>query len=114
MNSARTQEYADVDTNLGSLRRNARSVYVDTKRVIAVLALCLLTACSTAPKIEYRVADVSEPLKVNRPELPVLTVTKDMDPGTVIQLHRETIKLLQAWGLELEAALNAYRKKDPK
>jgi hypothetical protein len=37
-----------------------------------------------------------------------------MDPGTVIQLHRETIKRLQAWGLELEAALEAYRKKDTK
>jgi hypothetical protein len=51
---------------------------------------------------------------VNRPELPVLSITREMDPGTVIQLHRETIKRLQAWGLELEAALEAYRKKDTK
>jgi len=60
------------------------------------------------------VAEWPEPPVVNRPELPVLDITKDMDPGTIIQLHRETIKRLQAWGLELEAALNAYRKKDTK
>lgn len=73
-------------------------------------AVLFLAACAHQPQIEYRTAPVPEPPTINRPELPVLQVTKDMDPGTVIQLHRETIKVLQAWGLELEAALNAYRK----
>jgi PBP1b-binding outer membrane lipoprotein LpoB len=79
--------------------------------VKALLLALLLTGCA-APKtqIEYRVADVPEPPVINRPDLPVLTITKDMDPGTIIQLHRETILVLKAWGLELEAALNAYRK----
>ena len=75
------------------------------------LFLCLLLAGCATTKVEYRYLDVPEPPVINRPELPALSATKDMDPGTVIQLHRETIKLLQAWGLELEAALNAYRKK---
>lgn len=75
---------------------------------VGAALLALLIGCATQP--EYRVVDIPEPPVVNRPELPVLTITKDMDPGTIIQLHRETIKRLQAWGLELEAALNAYRK----
>lgn len=70
----------------------------------------LLVGCAHQPQIEYRTAPIPEPPTINRPELPVLTATKDMDPGTILQLHRETIKVLQAWGLELEAALNAYRK----
>lgn len=73
------------------------------------LLLCLLlTGC--AHKETIRVSDWPEPPVINRPELPVLKIEKDMDPGTVIQLHRETIKVLQLWGLELEAALEAYRK----
>ena len=77
----------------------------------AALLFALLVGCATTQPTELRVADWPEPPVVNRPELPVLSITKDMDPGTVIQLHRETIKRLQAWGLELEAALDAYRKK---
>jgi PBP1b-binding outer membrane lipoprotein LpoB len=78
--------------------------------VKTILFICLLlVGCATTDPV-IRVVDIPEPPTVNRPDLPVLTITKDMDPGMVIQLHRETIKLLQAWGLELEAALNAYRK----
>jgi hypothetical protein len=80
---------------------------------LAFIFALSVVGCATQPQIEYRVADVPEPPTVNRPELPVLAITKDMDPGTIVQLHRETIKRLQAWGLELEAALNAYRKKAP-
>lgn len=79
----------------------------------ALLLALTVSGCATPPP-QPRVADWPEPPVLNRPELPVLAITKDMDPGTVLQLHRETIKRLQAWGLELEAALNAYRKKDPK
>ena len=79
---------------------------------VTLLLCTLLVGCASAP--ELRVADWPEPPVVDRPELPVLSLTPDMDAGTVIQLHRETIKRLQAWGLELEAALNAYRKKDTK
>jgi len=84
-----------------------------TVGLVTVTLLLLLSGCATT-KPELRVAEWPEPPVVNRPELPVLDITKDMDPGTIIQLHRETIKRLQAWGLELEAALNAYRKKDTK
>lgn len=86
------------------------------RKILFMLILAASVAgCATTPQIEYRVAQIPEPPVVNRPELPVLKVTKDMDPGTILQLHRETIKVLQSWGLELEAALNAYRtKKDTK
>ena len=76
----------------------------------ALALALLLVGCAHQPQIEYRTAPIPEPPTINRPELPVLSATKDMDPGTILQLHRETIKVLQAWGLELEAALNAYRK----
>lgn len=80
--------------------------------MVRMLLLCLLlVGCAhTETKVEYIIVKPPQPPVINRPPLPVLAITKDMDPGTIIQLHRETIKVLQAWGLELEAALNAYRK----
>ena len=78
--------------------------------MVKLLALAvLLTGCATT-EVKYVTVDPPPPPVINRPELPVLSITKDMDAGTILQLHRETIKVLQAWGLELEAALNAYRK----
>jgi len=74
-----------------------------------LLVILLLAGCGTT-KIEYRYLELPEPPVINRPELPVLEISKEMDAGTVLQLHRQTIKILQAWGLELEAALSAYRK----
>lgn len=74
----------------------------------ALAIALLLSGCATT---EYRVVDVPEPPVIKRPDLPVLSATKDMDAGTVLQLHRETILVLQAWGRELEAALDAYRKR---
>ena len=78
---------------------------------IGLISPVLLAGCATNPQIEYRVADIPEPPVINRPDLPVLAATPDMTPGQVIQLHRETIKVLESWGLQLEAALDAYRKK---
>lgn len=76
------------------------------------LALCaILAGCQCTPKVEYRIVDIPEPPVINRPELPVLNVNSSMNAGQIIQLHRETIKVLQSWGLQLEAALDAYRKK---
>jgi len=74
-----------------------------------LLALLLVGCATTKTETEIRVVKHPEPPTINRPSLPVLEINKDMDPGTIIQLHRETIKILQAWGMELEAALNAYR-----
>lgn len=83
--------------------------------MVKVLLLALLLAgCASAPTVEYRVAEIPEPPVITRPELPVLNMPSGADAGTVIQFHRETIKILQAYAKELEAALNAYRKKDPK
>ena len=75
---------------------------------VIILSL-FLVGCATT-EVKTVIVDPPQPPVINRPELPVLTITKDMDAGTILQLHRETIKVLQAWGLELEAALNAYRK----
>lgn len=78
-----------------------------------LIIAALLVGCAqppVKPEIRYVQVEVPEPPEINRPELPVLAATKDMDAGTIIQLHRETILRLKAWGLELEAALNAYRK----
>ena len=68
-----------------------------------------LTGCASAPNV--RIADVPEPPVIARPDLPVLNITATMDAGQVLSLHRQTIKILQAYAAELEAALNAYRKK---
>lgn len=78
--------------------------------VLIAILLLLITGCAHQTRIEYVIVEPPEPPVINRPELPVLQASKEMDAGTIIQLHRETIKVLQAWGLELEAALNAYRK----
>ena len=79
--------------------------------MVRLLLVLLLAGCAhTETKVEYITVDPPQPPVINRPPLPVLEATKEMDAGTIIQLHRETIKVLQSWGLELEAALNAYRK----
>ena len=78
--------------------------------MVKYLLILALTGCACKPVIEYRVADIPEPPVIQRPELPVLNSRSGDDAGTVIQLHRETIKLLQGYAKELEAALNAYRK----
>jgi len=76
----------------------------------ALLAALVLTGCASKTTTEYRVLDVPEPPVIARPELDVLSINSSMDAGTIIQLHRQTIIRLKAWGLELEQALNAYRK----
>lgn len=79
-----------------------------TAMVIAA-ALWLLSGCVTMPEIRY--TKVPEPPVIERPVLDTDGLNSDMDAGTVIQLHRQTIIKLKAWGLELEKALDAYRKK---
>lgn len=74
--------------------------------VKVLLLTLLLSGCATT---KYVVVSPPEPPVIARPELPVLRATIDMDAGAILQLHRETIKVLQAWGRELEAALDAYR-----
>ena len=71
-----------------------------------ILAL-LLTGCATT---QYVAAPTIEPPVIARPELDVDYLKPGDDAGTVIQAHRLTIKKLQSWGLQLEAALDAYRK----
>ena len=77
---------------------------------LIIMLLMLLAGCATAPQIEYRVADYPQPPVIERPALPVETITKEMTPGEVIQKHRETIIVLEGYAQKLEAALNAYRK----
>ena len=83
--------------------------------VCIALILLVISGCACKPQIEYRVSDIKEPPVIARPNLDVLDINTSMDPGTVIQLHRSTILKLKSWGLELETALDAYRKpKDTK
>lgn len=77
-----------------------------------LLGLCLaiaLTGCATKPEIEYRYLKAPTPPVIARPELEVLKLKSGDTPAAVIQAHRLDILSLQRWGLELEAALNAYR-----
>lgn len=80
-----------------------------------LLIVLLLSGCAAQTKIEYRVADVPEPPVMVRPDLPVLNIKPGDDAGFVIQMHRQTIKILQSYAQELESALDVYRKpKEPK
>ena len=81
---------------------------------VVPLALLLVGCAHTEVRTEYLIVEPPPPPTINSPQLPVLSATKEMDAGTILQLHRETIKVLQAWGMELEAALDAYRKKESK
>ena len=62
-----------------------------------------------ATKVEYVKVPPQEPPVITRPALDTDYLKATDDAGTVIQAHRLTIKKLQGWGLELEAALDAYR-----
>ena len=74
-----------------------------------VLAIAALTGCATEPRVEYRYLKAPEPPVITRPELEVLKLKSGDSPATVIQAHRVDITNLQKWGLQLEAALSAYR-----
>jgi PBP1b-binding outer membrane lipoprotein LpoB len=80
--------------------------------IVVIVAVFFLSGCAaTKPKVmvEYVQATQIEPPIITRPDLDTDYLKDGMDAGTVIQSHRLTIKKLQQWGLELEAALNAYR-----
>ena len=83
-----------------------------TRAIIAVILLVSLTGCSLfQTKTEYITVCPEAPF-IERPELDVLNLKEGDSPDVVIQAHRVTIKKLQKWGLEEEAVLNGYRKKD--
>ena len=96
---------ADVDTS----RRFAR-----TKLAGVFLSMLILAGCACQPKTEYRVADIPEPPRVERPVLDSVNIDGTMDPGTIIQAFRSDIKRLQSTILEYEKILDSYRKKDSK
>lgn len=77
--------------------------------ILVALLLLVLSGCQTMPEIRYEKAP--EPPVIERPRLDTEDLNSSMDAGTVLQLHRSTIIKLKAWGLELEKALDAYRKK---
>lgn len=83
-------------------------------RLLIISCVLALAGCSTAPKVEYRVADVPEPPKIERPELNSLNINSSMPLEQIVQAFREDIKKLQATVLQYEKALDAYRKKDTK
>ena len=86
------------------------------RKAIIIFTLFLAgCACKPEVRIEYVKVPPVEPPVITRPVLETDYLKLDNDPGMVLQLHRITIKRLQQWGLELEAALDAYRtKKDTK
>lgn len=94
------------------------TAYVDTNRQTRILTRFLsmlilsfsLIGCASKPVVEYRVADVPEPPKIQRPVLDSVNINSNMDPGTIIQTFRTDIKRLQATIKEYEAVLDSYRK----
>lgn len=81
-----------------------------------VILICLLlSGCSLfQPRIEYVQIPPKAPPIIERPMLETDRIKPGDDAGTVIQAHRLAIIQLQKWGLELEAALDAYRPKEKK
>jgi len=77
------------------------------KKIICIVWAIALVGCA-CDQIYVKVPP-KEPPVIERPALDTDNIKPDDDDGTVIQLHRITIKTLQKWGLELEAALDAYR-----
>jgi hypothetical protein len=80
---------------------------------LMLLVMLELVGCTTT-KIEYVKVPPAEPPVITRPLLDTDYLKSTDDAGTVLQAHRLVIKKLQGWGLELEAALDAYRTKDTK
>ena len=76
-----------------------------------LIALVLLAISGCAHQEQTRYEKAPEPPVIERPKLDTDDLNSSMDAGTVLQLHRSTIIKLKAWGLELEKALDAYRKK---
>lgn len=80
-------------------------------KTFLVAVFCVLNvACAT--KTEYVPVMPPEPPRVERPEIESVNVQADDSYGTIIQAFRIDIKRLQKWGLELEALLDGYRKKE--
>lgn len=82
------------------------------KKLILISAFLLLTGCAT--KTVYVEVPPKEPPLITRPQLDTDYLKQGSTPGDVIQAHRLTIRKLQQWGIELETALDAYRKDNTK
>jgi len=80
-------------------------------KILIFSCILFFAGCASPSKIEYRYSELPEPPVISRPELDVLQADYSMDAATIIQLHRSTIIKLKSWGLELEKALDVYRKK---
>ena len=83
------------------------------RALLTIIVLLSICGCETfgKTKVEY-ITVCPEPPFIERPELDVLNLKEGDTPDVVIQAHRLTIKKLQKWGLEEEAILDGYRKKD--
>lgn len=80
-------------------------------RIISLtILLSVLFGCGHN-QVKYVQAECPQPPVIERPVLDTDSLQEGDDPGTVIQAHRTTIKNLQRWGLEQEAILDGYRKK---
>lgn len=77
---------------------------------VGATSVVFLMGCATS-RVEYRYLDLPEPPVIARPALETQKLVPGDTPRTVIQAHREDILNLQSWGLQLEAALNAFRKR---
>ena len=75
---------------------------------LILISILLLSGCAT--KTIYVEVPPKEPPLITRPQLDTDYLKQGSTPGDVIQAHRLTIKKLQQWGMELETALDAYRK----
>lgn len=77
-------------------------------RLILLTLILLASGCATTEFV--RVAP-QEPPVIARPQLEIENLASGDSPARVLQAHRIAILQLQQWGLELEAALGAYRSK---
>lgn len=84
------------------------------RRIYLALALAILTGCASQPQVEYRVAKIPEPPRIERPDLGSLNITYSMKLEEIVQIMREDIKKLQATIMQYEKALDVYRNKETK
>lgn len=76
--------------------------------MVKLLLVVLLAGCTTT---EYIQVEPPQPPIIVRPELETDNLKPGDGPDKVISAFRVTIKRLQQYAMELETALEAYRKK---
>jgi hypothetical protein len=86
-------------------------------KISILLFILIATGCASVPKPIQQAPIVSQcpvPGSINRPDLPIDHLQNDSTPDEVVLAAKLSIKILQKWGLQLEAILDGYRVLQPK